>query len=54
MTRVPLWLTLAFHACVTVCPAAYDQASVQPVTGSPRLVIVTSAPNPPGHWLVTR
>ncbi len=49
----PLWVTVAFHAWVTVCPAAYDQRKVQPLIGSPRLVMVTLAPKPPLHCELT-
>src|SRR5437762_5257848 len=49
----PLCDTMAFQACVTCCPAEYDQVSVQPLTGSPRLVMVMFTPNPPGHCEVT-
>jgi hypothetical protein len=53
VTAAPDWVTAAFQAWVTVCPAAKDQVSRQLLTGSPRLVTFTSAPNPPDHWLVT-
>jgi hypothetical protein len=44
---------VAFHAWVTVWPAGYDQVRVHELTASPRLVTVTLAPKPPGHWLLT-
>ncbi len=53
VTAVPLCVTFAFHAWVTLCPLAKVQVSIHEVTGSPRLVTVTSPPNPPDHWLVT-
>ncbi|GAB3809345.1 hypothetical protein GCM10027605_44120 [Micromonospora zhanjiangensis] len=52
VTRAPDWLTAPFHSWLTVCPAANDQASCQPLTASPRLVTVTEAPNPPPQELV--
>jgi hypothetical protein len=48
-TCAPLWVTVAFHACWTCCPAPNDQPTVQLDTGSPRFVTVTFAPNPPPH-----
>ena len=48
-----LCVTVAFHAWVTPWPGAKLQPRVQPVTASPRLVTVTSAPKPPAHSLVT-
>src|SRR5919204_3261898 len=53
LTWAPFCVTVAFQAWVTRCPAEYDQVSVHPVTGSPRLVMDTFAPNPPGHCEVT-
>ena len=53
MTWAPDWLTEPFHSWVIVCPAPNDQVSFQFVTGSPRLVMVTFAPKPPGHELDT-
>jgi hypothetical protein len=45
---------VAFHICVTVWPFAKLQRRVQPATAAvPVLRIVTSAPNPPDHWLAT-
>src|SRR5204862_4823926 len=41
-----------FHNWVTVCPAVKLQLSRQPLIPSPRLVTVTLAPKPPGHWFV--
>nr|BFE70107.1 hypothetical protein GCM10020092_034080 [Actinoplanes digitatis] len=49
VTAEPLCVKAVFQAWVTVCPAPYDQVNVQPDSGSPRLVIVTLAPNPPCH-----
>jgi hypothetical protein len=51
VTVEPAWVTVVFHAWVIVCPAAKFQVSVQAVTGSPRLVMLTVAPKPPDHWL---
>ena len=53
VTCEPLCEVAAFHAWITVCPAPNDHVRVQPVTASPRLVILTSAPKPAPHWLVT-
>jgi len=53
VTTAPLCVVVAFHACVTLWPAPNAQVSVQPVTASPRLVTLTSAPKPPPHELVT-
>src|SRR5690349_3371381 len=53
VTCEPDWLTLACQAWVTCWPAVYDQVSVQPVTGSPRLVRLTVAPKPPDHCELT-
>jgi hypothetical protein len=49
LTCAPLWVTLAFQACDTCWPAPKDHPTVQEDTGSPRLVSVTFAPNPPPH-----
>jgi hypothetical protein len=49
LTCAPLWVTVAFQACDTCWPAPNDQPTVQEDTGSPRLVRVTFAPNPPPH-----
>src|SRR3954454_6053680 len=38
LTCAPFWATVAFHAWVTRWPAPNDNVSVQPVSGSPRLV----------------
>ncbi|GAA1364585.1 hypothetical protein GCM10009661_14530 [Catellatospora chokoriensis] len=48
-TAAPFCVSDVFHACVTVCPALKDHVNVHPLSGSPRLVIETLAPNPPGH-----
>jgi hypothetical protein len=53
VTAEPDWLSVPFHSWVMVWPAPKVQASRQPLSGSPRLVTVTLAPNPPGHWLET-
>ena len=53
VTCAPLCETVAFQACVICWPAPNDQVSVQLVTGSPRLVRLTLAPKPPGHWELT-
>src|SRR3954468_16721907 len=47
------WVTVAFHAWATVCPAPNDQRSVHPLIGSPRLVTATEAPKPPCHCELT-
>ena len=44
---------MPFHSCVIVCPAVYDQLTLQLLIGLPRLVMATFAPKPPGHWLLT-
>jgi hypothetical protein len=49
VTADPDWVTVAFHAWVTDCPAVKLQVNRHPLTVSPRLVTVTLAPNPPGH-----
>ena len=51
-TAEPDWLTVPFHSWVTIWPLANVQPSVQLDIGSPRLVMFTFAPKPPGHWLV--
>ena len=49
----PLWVTVAFHACVTVWPLAYDQLTVHPVMAEePLFVTVTDSWKPPVHWEV--
>jgi hypothetical protein len=53
VTALPLWVTVAFHACVTVCPAEYDQVSRHPLIGSPRLVRLTFAVKPELHCVLT-
>src|SRR5512142_813424 len=53
VTCAPDWDRVPFHSWVTVWPAVNDQVSVQPFTGSPRLVLVTLAPNPPDQELET-
>lgn len=53
VTAAPLCDVVAFQACVTAWPAVNDHVRVQALTGSPRLVSLTSAPNPVAHWLVT-
>jgi hypothetical protein len=50
---LPLWVTVAFQAWLTVSPRVKGKASRQPATGSPRLVICTSAVNPLSHRLAT-
>src|SRR3954468_10914973 len=47
------WVTVAFHAWATVCPAPNDQRSVHPLIGSPRVVTATEAPKPPCHCELT-
>jgi hypothetical protein len=47
VTFAPDWLTEPFQSWVTVCPAANDQVTRQPLMGSPRLVTVTLALKPP-------
>ncbi|GAB4060775.1 hypothetical protein GCM10028775_77770 [Catellatospora paridis] len=49
VTAEPLCVSDVFHACVTVCPALNDHVNVHAVSGSPRLVTDTLAPNPPCH-----
>ena len=49
VTWPPDWVTDPFQSWVIVCPAVYDQVSRQLLSGSPWLVMVTLAPNPPGH-----
>ena len=49
VTADPLWETVAFQPEVTCWPAVKDQVSLQPLTASPRLLIRTSATNPPDH-----
>ena len=44
-------MTVAFHAWVTRWPDGNVQPRRQPLIGSPRLVTVTLAVKPPGHWL---
>jgi hypothetical protein len=53
VTAAPLWVRLVFQNCDTVCPALKLQVRLQPLIASPRLVIVTFAPNPPDHCDVT-
>jgi hypothetical protein len=48
----PDCVTVAFHACVTVWPFGNVHVSRHPLTASPRLVMSTFAPKPPGHELV--
>jgi len=52
-TFAPDWVKLPFHSCVIVCPAPNDQVSCQLLIGLPRFVMLTLAPKPPCHWLVT-
>jgi len=53
-TRLPDCVQVALHPWVTVCPAfGKSNVSVQLVMAEPRLVMPTSAVNPPGHWLCT-
>jgi hypothetical protein len=52
VTCEPLWVTVALHACVICWPAPYVQVSVHELTASPRFLIVTSAPKPPGQLLL--
>ena len=49
VTAEPLCVNDVFQACVTVCPALYDQVNAQLVSGSPRFVTDTLAPKPPCH-----
>jgi hypothetical protein len=53
VTALPLWVTDALHAWVTVCPAENDQVSLHPLIGSPRLVTFTFAVNPELHCVLT-
>jgi hypothetical protein len=53
VTALPLCVTVAFHACVTVWPAVKLHFNVQVVTGSPRLVMLTFPVKPVFHWVVT-
>src|SRR5688572_30010786 len=50
VTCAPEALTVAFQAWLTVCPEGKAQPSRQPSSRSPRLVTVTLAVKPPGHW----
>ena len=43
-TVEPLWVAVPFHSCVIFWPAVNVQPTFQELTGSPRLVTVTSAP----------
>ena len=52
-TAAPDWVTEPFHSWLTVWPAPNEKRRSQAVTGSPRLVTLTSAPKPLCHWLVT-
>ena len=49
VTWAPDWAKLPFHSWVTVCPAPKLQLSVHELTGLPRFVTLTFAPNPPDH-----
>ena len=42
-----------FHSCWIPWPSGNAQRRSHDDTGSPRLVTVTLAPKPPGHWLLT-
>jgi hypothetical protein len=53
LTAVPDWVTEAFQAEETASPAVKVQASVQPLSASPRFVTVTLATNPPDHCEAT-
>ena len=53
VTAVPLWVTVAFHAEVTVWPPVNDQVNVQLDSASPVFVTVTFATKPPDHCEVT-
>jgi hypothetical protein len=53
VTAMPDWVTSAFHAWVSFCPSAKDQARDQPLQAAvPVLVSAPSAWKPPDHWLV--
>ncbi|GAA1002682.1 hypothetical protein Aple_001270 [Acrocarpospora pleiomorpha] len=49
VTCAPDEVIVVFHAWVTCWPDGKVQASLQLLTGSPRLVRFTLAVNPPGH-----
>ncbi|GGO32348.1 hypothetical protein GCM10011574_71570 [Microbispora bryophytorum] len=49
VTVEPDWLWVALQIWVTCSPAPKDQVSCQPLTASPRLLMVTLALNPPGQ-----
>jgi hypothetical protein len=49
VTALPLCVADALHACVTACPAVNDQVNAQPLTGSPKLVMLTLAVKPVVH-----
>ena len=51
VTLAPLLVTVAFQACVTVCPLAKVQVTVQPLMPELPAVTRTSPWKPPGHWL---
>src|SRR5256885_13184206 len=53
-TLAPDWLQVAFQPWVSFWLASGKvKPSVQDEIGSPRLVKLTPAWNPPGHWLTT-
>jgi hypothetical protein len=54
VTAVPDWVKEPFHSWLMLWPAPKENARFHWLIGSPRLVILTSAPKPPCHWLVTR
>src|SRR5215213_8919087 len=54
-TFAPLWVCAPFHSWLIVWPLAYVQVTVQPVIAVvPVLLTVTSPPNAPCHWSLTR
>ena len=53
VTFGPDWVTTPFQSWLTVCPDGKAKVSDHWDTGSPRLVIATEAPKPPGQELVT-
>jgi hypothetical protein len=50
-TLCPVCVTCAFHAEVTCWPASKVQVTSQDVSAAPPSTTLTSAVNPPVHWL---
>ncbi len=49
VTFAPLWVQVPFQPWVTVCPAAKEKPSVQPLIADELLTMLMLAPKPPGH-----